>query len=361
VLGCTVLAPLQVRAQEGVLQPFMPKPPSAGRYDWIRLTSGEWLKGEIRVMRKEVMEFESDELDELNLDWDKIREVRSPGPTTFVFEERTVVVGSGAIDAEHVVIRVLVEEGEEPREEIHERAKLVAIIRGAFNEWKRWRGGASVGVTVRTGNTETAEFYSTGTIIREDSFSRATLDYTGSIGSTDGVRNVDNHRANLSLDIYVSRRLYVIPGAFEVRSDQFQNIAYRLIPTAGVGYDIIDWAKFEWNCEVTSGYRYTQRVSVQPGNSLTDQDGIFSVSSSVDWELTKRTDIEAYYQIQVGIPDPAATDQHAQVKLSVELTRYVDLDVTYDWDFIGQPIESVTGEVPEQNDQRLAVSFALDF
>ena len=42
-------------------------PPEDG-YDWIQLTSGEWLKGKLIVLSTEEFEFDSDILDELILD-----------------------------------------------------------------------------------------------------------------------------------------------------------------------------------------------------------------------------------------------------------------------------------------------------
>jgi hypothetical protein len=36
-------------------------------FDWIQLTSGEWLKGELKVLYNDSLEFDSDELDLLKL------------------------------------------------------------------------------------------------------------------------------------------------------------------------------------------------------------------------------------------------------------------------------------------------------
>ena len=38
-------------------------------YDWLRLTSGEWLKGELKRMREDDVEFDSDKLDLVQFDW----------------------------------------------------------------------------------------------------------------------------------------------------------------------------------------------------------------------------------------------------------------------------------------------------
>ncbi|NRA39975.1 MAG: hypothetical protein HRU15_17665 [Planctomycetes bacterium] len=37
-------------------------------YDWVRMKSGEWLKGELKSFRDDVIEFESDEFGDQVLD-----------------------------------------------------------------------------------------------------------------------------------------------------------------------------------------------------------------------------------------------------------------------------------------------------
>ena len=50
-------------------QDWQPPPPMPDAFDWIQLTSGEWLKGELIALYDGSLEFDSDELDNLTLDW----------------------------------------------------------------------------------------------------------------------------------------------------------------------------------------------------------------------------------------------------------------------------------------------------
>ena len=61
--------------------------------EWIRLTSGEWLKGEFTSLRRDSVEFDSDELDELTLDWEDVAEVITTRPFTVVKADRSVWSG----------------------------------------------------------------------------------------------------------------------------------------------------------------------------------------------------------------------------------------------------------------------------
>jgi len=47
--------------------------------------------------------------------------------------------------------------------------------------------------------------------------------------------------------------------------------------------------------------------------------------------------------------------------LSVELRKYLDLDVSLTWDRVASPEPLEDGTVPEKDDYRLVVGLALDF
>ena len=54
-------------------------PPPDALYDWLQLDSGEWLKGELISLYNFSVEFDSDELGVLSIDWEDIRYIRSAG------------------------------------------------------------------------------------------------------------------------------------------------------------------------------------------------------------------------------------------------------------------------------------------
>jgi hypothetical protein len=51
-------------------QPFQPTPPPPDKFGWIQLTSDEWLKGELVALYDDALEFDSEEMEELTLDWE---------------------------------------------------------------------------------------------------------------------------------------------------------------------------------------------------------------------------------------------------------------------------------------------------
>src|SRR5262245_16080622 len=69
---------------------FQPPPDN---FDWIQLKSGEWLKGELIALYDGSLEFDSDELDNLTLDWDDIQQVRTGRVVQARFRDQAPVTG----------------------------------------------------------------------------------------------------------------------------------------------------------------------------------------------------------------------------------------------------------------------------
>jgi len=218
-----------------------PPQPRFGDFDWIQFKNGEWLKGKIKDLLDESLSFESDELDVLQIDWDDIYAVYSPRANTCVFEDRTSVLGTLRIDGKTVTI--VTSQGEEH----YDREDLRSIIPGGLRERDYWSGKWSIGLNVRSGNTNQSDLTSYLSIQRRIPSVRTRLEYTGSYGSYENEETVNNQQTFLTHDIFLNRRLYARAPSFQYYRDKFQNIDYRLTPGAGLGYGIIDRGDTEWN------------------------------------------------------------------------------------------------------------------
>ena len=72
---------------------FQPAPLAPDTFDWIQLTSDEWLKGELIALYDGRLEFDSEELENLTFDWDDIRELRTGRVVQVRFKNRTQLTG----------------------------------------------------------------------------------------------------------------------------------------------------------------------------------------------------------------------------------------------------------------------------
>ncbi len=332
-------------------------PPAYDRrnYDWIRLTSGEWLKGDILSMRNDKFEFDSDEMDEQSFDWEDIAELRSPRKYTYVFTDRTSLIGTALILGDEVVLSV---DGET---RILKRAHLMSIVPAGTRRRDRWDGKLSIGLAFRRGNTDQTDFTYQAYVRRRDAFTRLRLDFNGAFGKVEEVQTVNNNRSTLKLDLFMSPRFYVTPLSVIFYHDKFQNIDVQLTPSAGGGYHALKRKKAEMDVELAAGYQYTRYISVETGADQENRTGAVIPRIRIETDPLKDVDLDLLYQAAITVPDPEDTTMHGEVILSVEITKVFDLDVSWIWDRVQNPKPNEDGTIPKKDDVKLTVGIGLDF
>ena len=72
-------------------------PPKSEKWDWLHLNSGEWLKGEIKYMRDRKFKFDSDELDDLDIDLSDCQAVYVHRRSFIRLESGETAQGSGIL------------------------------------------------------------------------------------------------------------------------------------------------------------------------------------------------------------------------------------------------------------------------
>ena len=112
---------------------------------------------------------------------------------------------------------------------------------------------------------------------------RLSLDYIGNVSSVDNVESANNNRVNTEFDLWLSRRFYLILPFAEYYTDPFQNIKHRATLGAGVGYDLIDRPKLEWNITAGPAFQQTWFESSQPGEATKKGAAAVVFGSRFDW------------------------------------------------------------------------------
>lgn len=328
--------------------------PPADRFDWIQLKSGEWLKGRIKAMQERELEFESEELDDLTFDWKDIRQVRSPRTFDILAVTGETISGPVAITPEAVTVGAM-----KPR--VIPRNQLQSLTPGGSRERNHWSGKASLGLTLRAGNTESVEYNAQAHLQRRTPATRFSLDYLGNVSSVEGVESANNNRVNTEFDLWLSRRLYLVVPFAEYYQDPFQNLAHRITVGVGVGYDLVDRPKFEWNVMAGPAYQKAWFESAQPGEPTKKATAALAFGSRFDWDITHRIELILEYRGQYTRKEVGDTTHHAVSTLSLELTKRFDLDVSLTWDRITQPKIGADGVEPLPDDFRLVVGLGVDF
>jgi hypothetical protein len=328
---------------------FRPPEAELAQADWLRLESGEWLRGKVEHMRDGELEFDSKKLDDLKIDFDDIAEFYSPTPNRYVFVGRNVIVGTASMQGGQVTVMVDGEAKTFPREE------LLAILEGRVRELNFWNAGVGLGATGRAGNTNSLDLSTSAYLRRETARTRWYTSYRGAYATLEGRENTNNHAARSQFDWYLTPRLYLIPFWLDFFNDSFQNIDYRLTPAAGVGYELIGRENMSW--EVLSALGY-QRTGYSSGGS----EGTFVIVLGTKFEadITSYLDYDLSYNVNVGIPAVGQSTHHAESTLSFDVWGPLDFDVTVVFDRLERPQSNADGSTPKKNDLRLVVGLGLD-
>ena len=327
-------------------------------FDWIQLTSGEWLKGDLKVLYNDSLEFDSDELDLLKFDWEDVQQVICHEPQSMRIEDpeakdtnlldvdgkAKTVVGALRIQGD----RVFVETDEGAME--FDRSSLVSIAPGTERELDYWSAHITLSLDVSRGNSDQLNYSSYTEAKRRTALSRFYIDYRGIYATTYGTVTANSQRASSYFDIFSTRRFFWRPVIVDYFRDTFANIDHRASLGAGLGYTIIDTTKTEWIISPGIAYQRTQYVSVEPGEDEFVSTPAFLFSTEFDTDITKKIDFIVKYDFSVVNEKSGTYSHNASAALEIELTSRLDLDLSVVWDRIQDPQPDSDGIVPEQDD-----------
>jgi len=355
-LACANTAPKKSEEALKARADWRPPELGLGEWDWVRLTSDEWLKGEIIVLRKDSLEFDSDKLNKLTTKWKDVKEIYSKRTNSFLFGEDTRI--SGGINLRGNVATITDTAGKK-----HEfpRQELQTIIPGQESEGDYWSGKVTLGVSVRSGNTDQLEYSFLGDVARRTLDSRLSLSYNGGYSEVNGDVTLNSHRLNAALDYYLTRQLYVTPIAIEFFRDPLTNIDRQITPSVGAGYTIVDTSDIEWDVNTGLGYQYTQYVSVPEGEDDELRTGSVRIGTTLEYEITDDIDLDLDYRLSVGVPETESRQHHFLTQISFEITDDIDFDVTFLWDRVIPTRKDADGNKPVPDDFRLSVGIGIDF
>jgi len=334
--------------------------PAAKDFDWVQLTSGEWLKGYIKSMYNDSLEFDSDKLDLLTIDWADVKYLKSYRPSNVNLEKREPLTGSLQISGDTVTIS----DGDNVQE--FDRIDLISLTPSGDREADLWAIKFTLGLNVKSGNTRQLDYNSKLSAKRRTARSRFMLDYIGNISKTGDqsdnlVETVNNNRINASSSIYATRYFYYTPLFAEFYRDPFQNIDKRLTVGIGVGYTIFDTPRYEWNINGGPAYVSTKFYSVQPGESQKIDGGAIVLGTDFDAELTSTLDFIFKYSVQAAKAEAGGYTHHIIATFENEVTGSLDIDISLIWDRISQPIKDDLGVAPEPDDYRLTVGITYEY
>lgn len=333
-----------------------PAPSMDNDFDWVELTSGEWLKGEFRYMYDESVEFDSDKLGILTLDWSDIKRIHFNRPMGVRLDDRTV--HRGDVVMEDGEIKFLNDTGATTASA--KRDQVVSITPKATRERDRWALEANIGFDLQRGNTNETRYTSTINIARRTPSTRLKLDYIGNYTLTDASETANNHRAGATFDYFIDERIYVRAFDGEYYYDPFQNIGIQVTVGAGLGYKLVDTKDIDWEIQVGPAYQYTEFSTVQFGDSQTSQSPAAIFTSDFDYDITDDLDLNITYQAALTNKRSGLLTQHLVSKVEYEITTIFDVFIMLQVDRVENPQTKSDGTTPDKNDITLSFGLGVD-
>ena len=352
IQACTAIVSLMVTVTCPAARSaeWEPPPPMPDKFDWVQLTSGEWVKGQIKVMYEGSLEFDSEEFELLHLDFADVKEIRSA--QVLNVRMRGGQTATGKVLLEDKSVKVL---GDKPQQ--FDRAELLSFTAGAQRA-QLWTGNGIVGGNIRSGNAD--EVQASANVSSSAAPRTGLRRLPGNYIDTNDVE-IRTTTARTQWDWFFSEKMFLRPVFFEYFCDPFQNISTRMTLGTGLGYQIIDTSKTDWSVFAGPAFQKTTFDDVQQGEDDTVDTWALSAGTTYETEITKNIDFIYDYRFQLTDPESGKYNHHMIGTLEVELTHALDFDLSLVWDRIEEPRANADGTVPEQDDFRVIFGIGYDF
>jgi hypothetical protein len=329
-------------------------------FDWVQMSSGEWIKGNIERMREDTIEFDSDDLGMLYLDFADAILVHSPQVNTYVFDGRISATGKAVITETTVIVQT-----EDEGTKVFAREDLENIVEGERErDW--WSMNLRFGLTLNRGNTDQITYDVNFNVKREDRLTLLDLNYNTSFGRTNGEQNVNRHLGEALFQVFLGSRWWVTPAFGQLFNDRFQNIQFRATPAAGAGVHIIDAPNVAWDFQTGLGYQFLRYTdNADPTVENPQSDAFIPLYTYWDFDITGDIDLTLSWLTNLVVTTIGNTNHTGKADLAVELTSVLDLNIAFLFLRTEQPAQPVDPTDPatppiEKNDYQLVVGISLE-
>ncbi|MGB5873311.1 MAG: DUF481 domain-containing protein [Bacteroidota bacterium] len=340
-------------AQDSTWTPPIPDPKEK---DWVQLTSGEWLRGDVKVLVDDSFVFDSKELDELTLDWEDIKEIRSPRILTYYFGKLGTFVGTAVMKDSVVSIRI----GQDVRS--FPRSRLLSIMEGEPTELNFWSGKIQAGLVLRSGNTDQDDLNALLFLRRQTVRTRLDINYTGNYGNVSGEQTINNQDGTAKFDLLIASGFFVTPGSVNLYADKFKNIALRTTVGAGLGYFITRKKTLEWQVKLTGGYQSTRYVSVEEGEDEQQTGAVMIPATMLEIDLTGSLELIADYSATIDLSGGKNNFQHATILFTLDaFGDILEVSLSFEWDHTENSQPAADGTLPKSDDYRSAFGIGIEF
>lgn len=321
-------------------------------FDWVRLKSGEWLKGEVEGYYEDELSFESDVLNSLVIEYDDIHSIISARVHALKLRDGSIIKAPiEIIDRQGSLL------GKQDAFTFYE---VLTIASEKTTGLDIWDIKVNFGYSLSIGNTDQSEWNARFNGKRRTVDSRLILDAFMTRSESENVEIENNASLSATYDVFYTEKLFFRPLLLTAVRDPFKNLDNQYTVGAGVGYYFIDTPKTEWDISVGPSYRKTYYVNVQEGSDRKEKSfGVF-LETNFEKEISKDLDFEASYSVDYGDKDSGGLRHELFVTFEYDIFKDIDLDISFIWDRQSDPQPNEENITPEKDDFRTFISLGIE-
>jgi len=321
-------------------------------FDWVRLKSGEWIKGEIEGYYEDELSFDSDVLKKLTIEYKDIHSIISARVHSIKLRDGSII---------RAPIEIIDRNGSLlGKQNAFTFFEVLTIASEKDKGIDIWDIKVSFGYSLNKGNTEQSEWTARFNGKRRTVDSRLILDLFTTRAKTDNVETEDNTSLSATYDIFYTEKVFFRPVLLNAVRDPFKNLKNEYTIGAGIGYYFIDMPKTEWDISIGPSYRKTYYVNVQEGLPNSEKSFGGFLETHFDREINKDLDIVAKYSVNYGDKDSGGLRHELFVTFEYDLFEDVDLDLSFIWDRQSNPQPDEFNNIPKKDDFKTYISLGIE-
>lgn len=334
-----------------------PTPIFSQKFDWLKLTSDEWLKGDIISMYDDELEFDSDKFGVKFFDWEDVSELRSRFDQKIRLSDDRIVQGFLIVKNNQLT---LISAGTEQQFSLSE---LLSITSAADNRKELWDAKITLGIDISQGNTNQLDYLLTAKAQRSTPTNRFKTDfifnYSESSDDNSTKITVNSRRLNVYFDWFYDADIFFRVVDWENYSDLQQNINESYSLGSSLGYHAIKTKRIEWDATLGPSYQVTNYNG--DTQSKSEKSAALSLSTLYEYKISSQIDFTLDYQVQFVSDEAGARIHHLKTGFEFEFIDDLDIDILFYFDRVAKPISSSSNVTPQPNDYRLALSVGYHF
>jgi hypothetical protein len=328
--------------------------PFADGSDWLRTTSGEWVRGRIDWMREDLLSFDSEEFGELEINMREVAEIHAATVNTYLLNDRTKLIGPAMLTANKLAVQTA------HGVVVRSREELWSIVEGGGREIDYWSAAFDIGMALNRGNSNQLDLNLRVGVTREDQRTLTELVYLLNLGYADRELNVSRHVLPFANRVWLTRMWYVEPIVGQLLSDKFQDIRFRAQPAATAGIRFLNIpSKALWDLAIGFGYQYLRLLQPLVGVENPQHDGLARFQTRARFDLTPDIALVLRWVTNLTFTDVGNTNHTGFSEFLFEVTNVIYLQASFLYLRTEKPEPRFDGSLPSKNDFFLTLGISL--